>query len=91
MVWCALDGGTDMSKSLLQALVPVATDGLSTEGTWNPLGMRATFSPPATFTGVRVGRHSVLGDPGAAIRVGVVESFALDLKAGMFNVPGADR
>ena len=81
MVWCALDGGTDMSKALLQALVPAATDGMSTDGTWNTLGMRATFSPPVTFTGVRVGRDSVLGDPGAAIRVGVVESFALGYAA----------
>ncbi len=81
MVWCALDGGTDMSKSLLQALVPAETSGMSTDGKWNTLGMRATFSPSVTFIGVSVGRDAVLGDPGAAIRVGVVESFALGYAA----------
>jgi alkylation response protein AidB-like acyl-CoA dehydrogenase len=81
MVWCALDGGMDMSKSLLLALVPAETPGMSTDGKWNTLGMRATFSPSVTLTGVRIPRDATLGDPGAAIRVGVVESFALGYAA----------
>jgi butyryl-CoA dehydrogenase len=81
MVWCALDGGRDMSKCLLQALVPADAPGIATDGKWNTLGMRATFSPSVTFTGVRVAKDAALGDPGAAIRVGVVESFALGYAA----------
>jgi alkylation response protein AidB-like acyl-CoA dehydrogenase len=81
MVWCALDGGTDMSKSVLQALVPADAPGIATDGRWDTLGMRATYSPSVTFTGVRVPRDATLGDPGAAIRVGVVESFALGYAA----------
>ena len=61
MVWCALDGGTDMSKSLVLALVPADAPGIATDGKWNTLGMRATYSPSVTFTGVRVDREAVLG------------------------------
>jgi alkylation response protein AidB-like acyl-CoA dehydrogenase len=81
IVWCALDGGTDMSKSLVLALVPADAAGLATDGRWNTLGMRATYSPSVTFAGVRVSRDAILGEPGAAIRVGVVEAFALGYAA----------
>ncbi len=81
MVWCALDGEADMSKSLLLALVPAETPGISTDGKWNTLGMRATYSPSVGLAGVRVPRDAVLGDPGSAIRVGVVESFGLGYAA----------
>jgi butyryl-CoA dehydrogenase/acyl-CoA dehydrogenase len=81
MVWCALEGGTDMSKALLQVLVPADASGIVTDGKWNTLGMRATFSPSVTFTGVRVPKDAALGDPGAALKVGVVESFALGYAA----------
>lgn len=81
MVWCALDGGTDMGKCLLQALVPADAPGIATDGKWNTLGMRATYSPAVTLTGVRVPTDAVLGDPGAAVRAGVVESFALGYAA----------
>lgn len=81
MVWCALEGGTDMGKSLLQVLVPADAPGIATDGKWNTLGMRATFSPSVTFTGVRVAKDAALGDPGTALRVGVVESFALGYAA----------
>jgi alkylation response protein AidB-like acyl-CoA dehydrogenase len=47
MVWCALEGGTDMGKALLQVLVPADAPGIATDGKWDTLGMRATFSPPA--------------------------------------------
>ena len=81
MVWCALDGGTDMSKSILQALVPADSPGITTDGKWNTLGMRATYSPSVNLAGVRVSPEAVLGDPGSAIRVGVVESFGLGYAA----------
>ncbi|PYN79203.1 MAG: hypothetical protein DMD96_18900 [Candidatus Rokuibacteriota bacterium] len=81
MVWCALDGGTDMAKSLQLALVPANTPGITTDGKWDTLGMRATFSPSVTFTGVRVPGDGMLGDPGAAIRGGIIESFALGYAA----------
>ena len=81
MVWCALEGGTDMGKALLQVLVPADASGIATDGKWNTLGMRATFSPSVTFTGVRLAKDAALGDPGTALRVGVVESFALGYAA----------
>jgi alkylation response protein AidB-like acyl-CoA dehydrogenase len=81
MVWCALDGGTDMAKSLQLALVPADAPGITTDGKWDTLGMRATFSPSVTFTGVRVPADGMLGDPGASLRVGVIESFALGYAA----------
>ena len=81
MVWCALDGGTDMAKSLQLALVPADAPGITTDGKWDTLGMRATFSPSVTFEGVRVPGDGMLGDPGAAVQVGVIESFALGYAA----------
>jgi butyryl-CoA dehydrogenase len=81
MVWCALEGGTDMGKALLQVLVPADAPGIATDGKWNTLGMRATFSPSVTFNGVRVPKDAAIGDPGEALRVGVVESFALGYAA----------
>jgi len=81
IVWCALDGGTEMAKSLVLALVPTDAPGVATDGRWNTLGMRATYSPSVTFTGVRVPADAVLGEPGAAIRLGVIETFALGYAA----------
>jgi alkylation response protein AidB-like acyl-CoA dehydrogenase len=81
MIWCALDGGTDMAKALQLALVPADAAGITTDGKWDTLGMRATFSPSVTFTGVRVPDDGLLGDPGAAVQVGVIESFALGYAA----------
>jgi alkylation response protein AidB-like acyl-CoA dehydrogenase len=81
MIWCALDGGIDMAKALQLALVPADAAGISTDGKWDTLGMRATFSPSVTFTGVRVPDDGMLGDPGAAVQVGVIESFALGYAA----------
>ena len=81
MVWCALDGGADMAKSVMLALVPAESAGIATDGKWDTLGMRATFSPSVTLSGVRVARDATLGDPGSAIQVGVVESFALGYAA----------
>ncbi len=81
MVWCALDGEGDMGKALVLALVPADTPGLASDGRWNTLGMRATFSPSVTFTRVPVPEDATLGRPGSAIQVGVVESFGLGYAA----------
>ena len=81
MVWCAIDGDSDMGKALLQALVPAGTPGITTDGKWNTLGMRGTYSPSVAFSGVRVPHEATLGQPGAAVQVGVVESFGLGYAA----------
>jgi len=81
MVWCAIDGGTDMGKALMQAVVPADAPGMATDGKWDTLGMRGTYSPSVTFKGVRVGADATLGSPGAALQVGVVESFGLGYAA----------
>jgi len=81
MVWCALDGLSEMMKALFLVLVPSDTPGIATDGRWDTLGMRATYSPSVTFTGCRVPRDSVIGQPGDALRIGVVESFALGYAA----------
>jgi alkylation response protein AidB-like acyl-CoA dehydrogenase len=81
LVWCALEGGADMSQALLQVLVPAEAPGIETDGKWETLGMRATFSPSVTFRDVRVPLDTALGQPGEALRAGVVESFALGYAA----------
>ena len=81
MVWCAIDGETDMGKALIQAVVPADASGMSTDGKWDTLGMRGTYSPSVIFNGVRVGADATLGRPGAAVQVGVVESFGLGYAA----------
>ena len=81
MVWCAIDGEADMGKALLQAVVPADAPGMATDGKWDTLGMRGTYSPSVTFKSVRVGAHAPLGRPGSAIQVGVVESFGLGYAA----------
>jgi alkylation response protein AidB-like acyl-CoA dehydrogenase len=81
MVWCALDGLSEMMKALFLVLVPSDTPGIATDGRWDTLGMRATYSPSVTFTGCRVPRDAVIGQPGDALRIGVVESFALGYAA----------
>jgi alkylation response protein AidB-like acyl-CoA dehydrogenase len=89
MVWCAVDGQTDMGKALLQAMVPADAAGMATDGKWDPLGMRGTYSPSVSFTGVRVASDATLGDPGAGARVGVVESFGLGYAAVYLGVADA--
>ncbi|OLC38636.1 MAG: hypothetical protein AUH81_03750 [Candidatus Rokubacteria bacterium 13_1_40CM_4_69_5] len=77
LVWAALDGMTDMGKALLLSLVPAEATGIQTDGRWDTLGMRATYSPSVTFRGCVVERDSVLGEVGDAVKVGVIEGFAL--------------
>jgi alkylation response protein AidB-like acyl-CoA dehydrogenase len=77
MVWCALDGDPDMNRSLYLALLPADTPGIVTDGKWDTLGMRATFSPTVRLQRCRVGAEAILGDGGASVRVGVIEAFAL--------------
>ena len=81
MVWCAIDGETDMGKALIQAVVPAEAQGMATDGKWDTLGMRGTYSPSVVFKSVRVDGEATLGRPGAAVQVGVVESFGLGYAA----------
>ncbi len=81
MVWCAINGESDMGKALLQALVPAAAPGIATDGKWDTLGMRGTYSPSVSFRSVRVHRDATLGQPGSALHVGVVEGFGLGYAA----------
>lgn len=81
MVWCALDGLQDMSKALLQALVPAETPGMRSDGQWNPLGMRATYSPSVVFDNCVVPVDAALGHPGTGLQLGIVESFGLGYAA----------
>ena len=81
MVWCALDGEADMGKALCLALVPADAAGLATDGKWDTLGMRGTYSPSVTLGGVRIAGDALLGRPGAATQVGVVEGFGLGYAA----------
>jgi alkylation response protein AidB-like acyl-CoA dehydrogenase len=81
MVWCAREGAGEIGKSLTLALVPADTPGIATDGKWNPLGMRGTYSPSVTLTGVRVPADALLGEPGEALGTGVVEAFGLGYAA----------
>jgi len=81
LIWCALAGGGEIGKSLTIALVPAETPGIATDGKWNPLGMRGTYSPSVTLTGVRVAADTLLGGPGAALGAGVLEGFGLGYAA----------
>ncbi|HEY7364114.1 MAG TPA: acyl-CoA dehydrogenase family protein [Methylomirabilota bacterium] len=81
MVWCAIAGEPDMGKAVRLAVVPADTPGMTTDGKWDTLGMRGTYSPSVTFTGVRVGGEAALGRPGAALQAGIVESFGLGYAA----------
>jgi alkylation response protein AidB-like acyl-CoA dehydrogenase len=81
MVWCALAGGGEIGKSLTLAVVPADTPGIATDGKWNTLGMRGTYSPSVTLTGVRVPADALLGRPGTALGVGVLEGFGLGYAA----------
>jgi alkylation response protein AidB-like acyl-CoA dehydrogenase len=81
LVWCAQDGNSDMSKSLQLALVPADRAGVRTDGKWNTLGMRATFSPTVTLTDVQVKDDEMLGPPGGPLGIGVIEVFGLGYAA----------
>jgi alkylation response protein AidB-like acyl-CoA dehydrogenase len=70
-----------MGKALLHALVPAETPGMRCDGRWNPLGMRATFSPSVVFDNCVVPAEALLGQPGTVMRLGVIESFALGYAA----------
>ena len=81
LIWCALEGGGEIGKSLTLALVPAQTPGIVTDGKWNTLGMRGTYSPSVTLTGVRVPADALLGAPGQVLGVGIIEGFGLGYAA----------
>jgi alkylation response protein AidB-like acyl-CoA dehydrogenase len=81
LIWCAHEGDRDMSKSLQLVLVPSDRAGVTTDGKWNTLGMRATFSPTVTLTDVHVKPDEVLGPRGGPLGIGVIEAFGLGYAA----------
>ena len=81
MLWCALDGSSDMNSSLVQVLVPADSPGIRVAGDWNTLGMRGTVSPSVEFKDCFVESGQVLGGPGEALKTGVIESFGLGYAA----------
>ena len=81
LVWCYLEGQPDMSHALLQAIVLADNPGVTIEGSWDPIGMRATVSPRTRYTDCMVGEDEVLTPAGAATRVGVIELFGLGYAA----------
>ena len=81
LVWCALAGGGEIGKSLTIAVVPAETPGIATDGKWNTLGMRGTYSPSVTLASVRVPADALLGGPGQSLGIGVIEGFGLGYAA----------
>ena len=81
MTWCVLNGSEDMSAGLMLALVPAGSQGLKIVGEWNTLGMRGTVSPSVEFKGCLVTKEQILGPPGEASRVGILEGFPLGYAA----------
>lgn len=81
LVWCYLEGQPDMAHALLQAVVPADNPGVVIQGSWDPIGMRATVSPRTRYTDCFVGDHEVLNPPGGATRAGVIELFGLGYAA----------
>ena len=71
------------------ALVPSGNDGVQIIGDWNTLGMRGTVSPSAEFNNCVVGPEQILGEPGQATKVGVVESFGLGFGAACLGAAAA--
>ncbi|MQF69134.1 acyl-CoA dehydrogenase [SAR202 cluster bacterium AD-804-J14_MRT_500m] len=76
MVHCSRESD-DGARSLLMALVPNNASGLEIHSGWDTLGMRATVSPKVSFNECFVDENAVLGEPGAAEKVGVGQSFGL--------------
>ena len=58
----------DMGKALLPGDRARRHAGIATDGKWDTLGMRGTYSPSVTLTGVRVPADAALGRPGGALR-----------------------
>ena len=62
-------------------LVPDGSKGLTIEGGWDPMGMRATVSPASRFDDCFVDASALLGKPGQPRQVGVMELFGLGYAA----------
>ncbi len=89
MVWSSLNGSEDMSTALVQVLVPADSPGMRVTGDWNTLGMRATVSPSVEFADCFVGYDQILGQPGDALKVGVLEGFGLGYAAIYLGIAAA--
>ena len=79
MVWCSWKGDEDSAPGMTWAVVPTGHAGVEIHGDWDPLGLRGTVSPAATFDDCRVEADWVLGEPGDAsvFGMGVLELFTL--------------
>lgn len=88
MIWCALEGAGEIGKALTLAVVPADTPGIVTDGKWNTLGMRGTYSPSVTLAGVRLPADALLGRPGMALGTGVIEGFSLGYAAIYLGIAG---
>ena len=80
MIHCAMRGYDGVDAFQL-VLMPSDTPGISIEGEWNALGMRATVSPSVSFDECVVDRHCLLGEPGSVLKKGVIEGFGLGYAA----------
>lgn len=80
MVHCTMKGISGMDGYQL-VLVPADSKGLTIEGGWDPMGMRATVSPASRFEDCFVEPGAMLGKPGEPMRTGVMEFFGLGYAA----------
>ena len=80
MVHCNVDG-YDGPQGYQLVLIPKDTPGIQVTGGWNTLGMRATVSPGVSFEECLVSQDALLGRPGEALTVGVMEAFGLGYAA----------
>ena len=80
MVHCAMQGhmGVDAFQPVL---LPANAPGITIQGEWNPLGMRATVSPTVSFENCIVDPICLLGEPGEVLKMGVIEGFGLGYAA----------
>ena len=80
MVHCTM-AGYDGLDGYQMALVPHDAPGMTIEGGWDTLGMRATVSPSVTFEDCIVSADCLLGAPGEPLRAGVGYAFGLGYAA----------
>ena len=83
MVWCTWKGDENSSPGMTWAVVPTDHPGVAIKGDWDPLGLRGTVSPAATFTKCVVDPSWVLGQPGdtSVFQMGILELFTLGWSA----------
>lgn len=81
MVHCTMRGANGDPLGLQMALVPHGSPGMQVASDWDTLGMRGTVSPSVEFKDCFVALDDLLGEPGRADKVGVVQGFGLGYAA----------